>query len=59
MGSSWVSAAECNAVRDLAQADADGAPPAAQVEHIMSEKAILAVMDHPFIVKLAATFQGA
>ncbi len=29
-----------------------------QVEHMLSEKAILAVLDHPFIVKLAGTFQG-
>lgn len=28
-----------------------------QVEHMLSEKAILAVLDHPFIVKLAGTFQ--
>lgn len=30
-----------------------------QVDHMLSEKAILAVLDHPFIVKLAGTFQGA
>lgn len=28
-----------------------------QVEHMLSEKAILACLDHPFIVKLAGTFQ--
>ena len=28
-----------------------------QVEHILSEKTILALMDHPFIVKMGATFQ--
>jgi serine/threonine protein kinase len=28
-----------------------------QVEHILSEKAILAVLDHPFIVKLGGSFQ--
>lgn len=27
-----------------------------QVEHILSEKAILATLDHPFIVKMAGTF---
>lgn len=30
-----------------------------QVEHMLSEKAILACLDHPFVVKLAGTFQGA
>ena len=29
-----------------------------QVDHMLSEKAILAVLNHPFIVKLAGTFQG-
>eukprot|EP00500_Bicosoecida_sp_ms1_P013981 CAMPEP_0203817846 /NCGR_PEP_ID=MMETSP0115-20131106/28697_1 /ASSEMBLY_ACC=CAM_ASM_000227 /TAXON_ID=33651 /ORGANISM="Bicosoecid sp, Strain ms1" /LENGTH=330 /DNA_ID=CAMNT_0050726791 /DNA_START=106 /DNA_END=1098 /DNA_ORIENTATION=+ len=28
-----------------------------QVEHMLSEKAILACLDHPFVVKLAGTFQ--
>jgi serine/threonine protein kinase len=28
-----------------------------QVEHMVSEKTILAKMDHPFIVRLAGTFQ--
>jgi serine/threonine protein kinase len=30
-----------------------------QVEHMLSEKSILACLDHPFIVKLAGTFQDA
>lgn len=30
-----------------------------QVEHMMSEKEILSTLDHPFVVKMAATFQGA
>lgn len=29
-----------------------------QVEHIMSEKSILSVLDHPFIVQLGGSFQG-
>jgi hypothetical protein len=29
-----------------------------QVEHIISEKIILSSLDHPFIVRLAGTFQG-
>ena len=28
-----------------------------QVEHMISEKSILSKMDHPFIVRLAGTFQ--
>ena len=28
-----------------------------QVEHMLSEKAILSCLDHPFIVKLSGTFQ--
>ena len=30
-----------------------------QVEHMVSEKSILSRMDHPFIVRLAGTFQDA
>ncbi|CAE7917336.1 pkaC, partial [Symbiodinium sp. KB8] len=30
-----------------------------QVDHVLSEKAILLELDHPFIVNMAATFQGA
>jgi len=30
----------------------------AQVEHILSERNILLQIDHPFIVNMAATFQG-
>lgn len=30
-----------------------------QVDHMMSEKDILTTLDHPFVVKMAATFQGA
>ena len=30
----------------------------AQVEHMISEKNILSNLDHPFIVRLAGTFQG-
>lgn len=30
-----------------------------QVEHILSEKAILACLAHPFIVRMVAAFQGA
>ena len=29
-----------------------------QVEHMISEKNILSSLDHPFIVRLAGTFQG-
>lgn len=29
-----------------------------QVEHMISEKNILSNLDHPFIVRLAGTFQG-
>jgi hypothetical protein len=29
-----------------------------QVEHMLSEKSILANVDHPFIVRLSGSFQG-
>ena len=36
---------------------AAGASRRAQVEHVMNEKRLLELCDHPFLLRLAATFQ--